>query len=124
MRSKKDTLYYDSDCPICSAEMNKLCQLKNDSLELIPINQITQGTRDDMEESEINKLYDELHIRTSEGKWLKGYEANIYAWQKTKYESIAKWFGKPPLSWFGKLGYKVWLVWYQMKRKKDKNSLS
>ncbi|WP_434353694.1 DCC1-like thiol-disulfide oxidoreductase family protein [Psychrobacter sp. HD31] len=116
--SSKDILYYDSDCPICSAEMDKLCRLKQDSLELIPINQITKETAGDIDESEINNLYDELHIRTSDGKWLKGYEANIYAWQQTKYAPFAKWLGKPPLSWFGKLSYRIWLKWYRWQRNK------
>lgn len=111
--SLKDKLYYDSDCPICSAEMDKLCQLKNDDLELIPIKEMHADSVTDP-----NKLYDELHIQTKDGNWLTGYDANIYAWQQTKYKPVAILLVKPPLRWFGKIGYKFWLVWYQWQRRK------
>lgn len=111
MKTKKDTLYYDSDCPICSAEMAKLERLKTDNLTLQPIKHA------DVSEIKRADLYRELHVETADGQNLRGYDANIYAWQQTRYRRIATWFRYPPLSWLGKLGYTIWLRYYQRRRK-------
>lgn len=108
--SKKDTLYYDSDCPICSAEMAKLDRVKAESLELVAI----KNANIDPDKKEA--FYKELHLQKSTGEMIYGYEANLYAWSKTKYHRLAKAFSMPPLSWMGKLGYAIWLKYYHFRK--------
>lgn len=110
------TLYFDSECPLCSAEMCKLANVKHDDLALVPINTL------DISDTEKQAFYKELHLTTKTGQTLRGYDANIYAWQQTKGNTWYKWLAHvlalPSMSWVGKLGYRLWLVYYQAKRQK------
>ncbi|MGH1428693.1 MAG: thiol-disulfide oxidoreductase DCC family protein [Arenicella sp.] len=73
----KSTLYYDGNCPICSKEMALLKKLKNSQLELV-----------DLWQAEIHipqeNLLKILHLRTPEGNWKKGLDANVAAWKHTR----------------------------------------
>jgi predicted DCC family thiol-disulfide oxidoreductase YuxK len=107
---KKDILYYDDACPICSAEMAKLSKHHDDGLALLPI---TSLPREDQA-----ALRSELHLKTEDGEWVKGLEANVRAWQHTRYRKVARLLLHPAFRWLAELGYRTWLVWYQWARKR------
>lgn len=107
---KNDKLYYDDTCPVCNAEMSKLSRLHDDGLELVRLTSIPEDERESM--------YSELHLKTEDGEWVKGLEANIRAWQHTKYRKVVGLMLHPAFKWAVTLGYRVWLVWYQWRRKR------
>jgi predicted DCC family thiol-disulfide oxidoreductase YuxK len=110
VKKSQDTLYFDDSCPICSAEMRRLARLHDEGLELLPISSVA------LEEREA--LRSELHLKTEQGVWLKGLEANVRAWQHTRYSVIARLLLHPALRWLAELGYRSWLLWYQWARKR------
>ena len=75
---KKATLYYDGRCSMCSKEIHLLKKFKNSKLELVDIWQV---------EIDIPrfKLLRILHMRTSDGTWLTGLDANVAAWKHTQF---------------------------------------
>jgi predicted DCC family thiol-disulfide oxidoreductase YuxK len=105
-----DTLYYDGNCPICRKEMAHLDTLKEDSLQLLDIHQLP------VSDARKQELLSVLHLKTSEGQEIKGYQANLRAWQHTRYAFWARLLSYPPLSWAGQLAYAVWLRYYHWRR--------
>lgn len=110
MKEGKDTLYYDDSCPICNAEIQKLANLHDDQLQLLPITSLAT------EEQAAMRV--ELHLQTAEGQWVKGLEANVRAWQHTRYGPAVALLLHPALRWLAELGYRTWLLWYQWARKR------
>ncbi|MFT7528878.1 MAG: putative DCC family thiol-disulfide oxidoreductase YuxK [Arenicella sp.] len=106
----KDTLFYDDACPICSAEMAKLAKHHDNGLELTPISTLPVEHQ--------AALRTELHLRTEEGEWLKGLEANVRAWQHTRYSKVANLLLHPMFRWIAELAYQTWLTYYQWARKR------
>jgi len=76
-----DTLYYDGLCPVCAHEIKLLQKLKRDSLTLIDIHSLNSKATDD--DICRNALLAILHLKTSEGRWLKGLDATVQAWRHT-----------------------------------------
>lgn len=105
-----DTLFYDGQCPICSAEIHRLQSQLDSELNCIDIHQV-QDTPVDRE-----RLFSELHLRRADGSWLVGLEANVAAWQHTRWRGLAKVLLWPGVRWFAELGYRLWLRWYQKQR--------
>jgi predicted DCC family thiol-disulfide oxidoreductase YuxK len=106
----KDTLYYDDNCPICRAEMARLAKHHGDGLELLPISSLPVKDQ--------SVLRSELHLKTEDGKWVKGLDANVRAWQHTRYGNLANLLLHPAFRWLAELGYQTWLLWYQFARKR------
>jgi len=106
----KDTLYFDGNCPICRKEMAHLDTLKDDSLQLLDIHQLP------VSDARKQELLAVLHLSTADGQEIKGYQANLRAWQHTRYAFWARLFSYPPLSWAGQLAYAVWLRYYHWRR--------
>ncbi|MFT4863578.1 MAG: putative DCC family thiol-disulfide oxidoreductase YuxK [Pseudohongiellaceae bacterium] len=106
----KDTLFFDDTCPICTAEMARLAKHHDDGLELLPISTLPVQHQ--------SALRTELHLRTEDGNWLKGLEANVRAWQHTRYSKAANLLLHPAFRWIAELAYKTWLVCYQWARKR------
>ena len=107
---EKDILYYDDACPICSAEMTKLAKHHDDGLELLPITSLPLENQ--------AALRSELHLKTKDGQWVKGLEANARAWQHTRYGNVAYLLLHPAFRWLAELGYRTWLACYQWARKR------
>ncbi len=107
---EKDTLFYDDACPICSAEMAKLAKHHDDGLELTPISALPAEQQ--------SALRRELHLRTDDGEWLKGLEANVRAWRHTRYSKAANVLLHPLFRWAAELGYQTWLAYYQWTRRR------
>ena len=75
----KDTLYYDGACPLCSAEIDRLCKFAGDRLVVRDIHALDEhGNLPDRQ-----RLLARLHLRTADGEWLTGLRANIRAWEHT-----------------------------------------
>lgn len=110
MNREKDTLYYDDACPVCSAEMARLEKYHDEGLELLPITSLAAEDQEAMRS--------ELHLKTEDGQWVKGLEANVRAWKHTRYSSVVGLLLHPALRWLAELGYRMWLLWYQWARKR------
>lgn len=107
---EKDSLYYDDTCPICSMEIARLAKFHDDGLELLPITSLP------LKNQSVLRL--ELHLRTKNGKWIKGLEANVRAWQHTRYKNFANMLLHPAFRWLAEIGYQSWLIWYHWARKR------
>jgi predicted DCC family thiol-disulfide oxidoreductase YuxK len=101
-----DTLFYDSQCPLCSGEIARLQDLKDDSLVLRDIH-----TVDDRTLPSRDTLLRDLHLQTSDGELLTGIDANVAAWQHTKlgfFWRCLRWrFVKPVANYV----YRHWARW-------------
>ena len=52
------------------------------------------------------------------GEWLKGLEANVRAWQHTRYSKAANLLLHPMFRWKAELAYQTWLTYCQWARKR------
>lgn len=105
----KDRLYYDDQCPICTAEMRKLDRLQRGRLELVPISTLEPNPVRPNKQS----LLAELHLERADGRWLTGVDANVAAWQHTAYGSLWRPLRWPVLRQCADLAYRLWLAWRQ-----------
>jgi predicted DCC family thiol-disulfide oxidoreductase YuxK len=103
-KMRRDTLYFDGQCPLCSAEVAKLEKLATDKLLLRDIHSVQPGEAlpDKIE------LLSTLHLQRANGDMLVGLEANIAAWQHTRWGVIFSWLSLPPFSWLGGRVYNLW----------------
>lgn len=108
--SRLDTLFYDGQCPICSTEIQRLQTQLNTNLNCVDIHQVEAGL------IEKERLFSQLHLRRADGTWLVGLEANVVAWQHTRWRSFAGILLWPGVRWFAELGYRLWLRWYKKQR--------
>lgn len=95
-----DTLYYDGQCPLCSAEMKKLTRHADPNLELVDIHSLV----DEAGLPTKHQLLTSLHLKQADGTLLTGLDANVAAWQHTRFgvffrclrwpvlRSVADWF--------------------------------
>jgi predicted DCC family thiol-disulfide oxidoreductase YuxK len=81
MKQAKDVLYYDGQCPLCNAEMAKLRQCADDRIELQDVHQVP----DDPALPSREQLLRSLHLRSAAGGMISGLDANVAAWQHTRY---------------------------------------
>ncbi len=106
-RMEKDTLYYDGACPLCRAEIGKLERHSRENLCLVDIHQM------DGDESVPDRetLLARLHLRTGDGQWLTGLDANIRAWHHTPFRGLWRVLGWPLVRPFSNAAYELWLRW-------------
>lgn len=86
-----DTLYYDGHCPMCSMEMQKLKQHADDTLQLVDIHTLSDNTALPDKQT----LLGELHLEQAGGKLLTGLDANVAAWQHTRFGFLYRWLRWP-----------------------------
>lgn len=103
---QNDSLYYDGSCPLCRKEMNRLSKYQ-ERIELIDIHQL----EDFSSFPEKQTLLKRLHLKTAEGKWVTGIDANIRAWKHTPYSWL--WFPLtfPIVHFFASKVYNQWALW-------------
>lgn len=101
------TLYYDGHCPLCMREMAKLSQLKSQDLQLVDIHSLAQEDAT----PDRDKLLRDLHLRTADGRWVTGVEANVLAWGYTARGRWLAWLRWPVIRPLADLGYSVWARW-------------
>jgi len=111
-RMPKDTLFYDGQCPICNAEIARLEAHVDDNLVCVDIHSEASVPIDRQ------ALFSQLHLLKADGELLVGLEANVAAWQHTKWRVLASILLWPVIRWFAKLAYRGWLIWYQRQRAK------
>jgi len=74
------SLYFDGTCPLCSREISTLKRLTKGRIEFVDIHQTN-----DVYLPRKQTLLKRLHLRKSDGEWLTGLDANVYAWSMTPY---------------------------------------
>lgn len=102
---ENDTLYYDGACPLCSAEIGKLRKLSRGGLELVDIHQLEPGEA----EPDKTALMARLHLKTADGEWITGLEANIRAWQHTPLGFLWRVLDWPLVNRLSYRAYEFWL---------------
>ena len=100
-----DTLYHDSQCPLCRAEIRRLARHTGDRLTLVDIHAL----QDYRGLPHKRDLLARLHLLTSDGIWLTGLEANIRAWQHSPYRRLWQMLEWPVVRTIAGLAYKGWL---------------
>lgn len=102
---RKDTLYYDGNCPLCSAEIEKLASFTRGRLELKNIHDL------DRDEVAIDSatLLSRLHLQTADGEWITGLQANIRAWHHTPLRYLWRLLDWPLIRLLSYRAYEFWL---------------
>jgi predicted DCC family thiol-disulfide oxidoreductase YuxK len=103
----KDQLFYDGQCPLCVTEMDKLRSLADPGLELIDIHK----AGDDAGLPERETLLGTLHLRRDEGGFLTGMDANVAAWQHTRYGWLWRPLRWPLIRTVADACYRPWARW-------------
>lgn len=101
-----DTLFYDGQCPLCQKEMARLARSKDKKLTLVDIHALTDF--DGLPSREA--LLRDLHLRRG-GAFLIGIDANVAAWQHTRYGVFWRWLRWPGVRPFAEFGYRRWAAW-------------
>jgi len=101
-----NTLYYDGNCAFCTKEIWLLNKLKSDDLALVDLWQVQT-------EIPTTDLYRILHLKTSKGTWIKGLEANIYAWQFTPFGFLWKLLRLPLIN---PIANRLYLAWAEKRQ--------
>ena len=100
----KLTIFYDSHCPLCNAEINQLKALDHNKKILFEdINALDFINRYPfIDKINANKL---LHGQLSNGAMIYGLDVTCMAWKtvgKHRWLAILRW---PVIRWFADLGY-------------------
>ena len=101
------TLYYDGSCPLCQTEIAKLRRLGDASLVLTDIHSLSQ----DDTVPDRDTLLRDLHFRTADNRLLTGVDANVAAWQHTRYGFLFRWLRWPLIRPVANLVYRRWADW-------------
>ncbi len=88
LRMKQETLYYDGDCPLCRTEIDHLKKITDCGIAFQNIHEL------DIEPSDAEARLRVLHLETPTGAVLRGLDANVAAWQHTRWGVLVK-----PLRW-------------------------
>ena len=83
-----ETLCYDG--PLCTREIKHLATLKRDSLDLVDIPEADITPEMPFKE----KLLLNLHLKRGE-EWVVGADANVAAWQHTRFGMLWAWLRWP-----------------------------
>lgn len=102
----KETLYYDGQCPLCVAEMDKLAKIKGEDLELQDIHTLPS----EVDAAEKDQLLRVLHLKRGE-QMIRGIDANIAAWQHTRWGWLWQPLGWPIIKPVVNLVYERWAKW-------------
>jgi predicted DCC family thiol-disulfide oxidoreductase YuxK len=102
-----DTLYYDGQCPLCNAEMQKLKLHVGDKLELVDIHSLPKDASLPGKQA----LLSNLHLKQASGDFLIWLEANVAAWQHTRYGVFFRWLRWPVLRSIADRVYDSWAHW-------------
>jgi len=104
-----DTLFYDGRCSLCTREIARLDGLRDRSLELCDIHSLEAPLA--AGEPSRDALLRTLHLRTGDGRWLTGADANVAAWRHTRYGWLWGWLRWPLLRHLVDPVYDRWAAW-------------
>ncbi|MFT7685883.1 MAG: putative DCC family thiol-disulfide oxidoreductase YuxK [Candidatus Azotimanducaceae bacterium] len=102
--TNKDTLFYDGACPLCSAEMDRLRSLSGPMLELVDVHTAASATLPATKEATLKVL----HLMRENGEILTGVEANVFAWQHTRWGFLFRWMRWPVIRVVADFVYTKW----------------
>ncbi|MEO0437783.1 MAG: DUF393 domain-containing protein [Pseudomonadota bacterium] len=106
-------LYYDGQCPLCAGEISALAKRRGTELSLVDVHSLPEdGLRGTDESFSKEELLKTLHLRTSDGEWLTGADANVGMWTGTrrgKALTVLRW----PL--LRLLVDKVYAIWAEVR---------
>lgn len=125
-----DTLFYDGQCSLCAREIEQLRSTRGSALKLVDIHDLeTQssdfgsgsgsGSGNDFDPGvspqsgapDKDQLLRVLHLRRSDGTWLKSADANVAAWAGTPHGRALKLLRWPIIRHFVDVVYRVWAGW-------------
>ncbi|MDB2542981.1 DUF393 domain-containing protein [Pseudomonadales bacterium] len=95
-------LYYDGKCPLCSAEMARLRVHKSTDLSLVDIHETK------MNQTTKEKMLKVLHFEDDAGNYTMGLEANIAAWEGTRWSPLWRCLKLPVVRSIAKFAYDKW----------------
>jgi predicted DCC family thiol-disulfide oxidoreductase YuxK len=102
-----DELYFDGHCPLCVAEMGRLRRLAGPGLHLLDIHSLTDlhglPAKEDM--------LGTLHLRRDAKVFLTGMDANVAAWQHTRFGWLWRPLRWPVIRVAADLLYRHWARW-------------
>jgi predicted DCC family thiol-disulfide oxidoreductase YuxK len=107
-RACADTLYYDGQCPLCSAEIEALHTARGEALRLVDIHSLPAATSD---LPAADALLRTLHLRRGDGQWLRGADANAAAWEGTLRGRLLRVLRWPLLRLPVDAAYAGWARW-------------
>jgi predicted DCC family thiol-disulfide oxidoreductase YuxK len=99
-----DTLYYDGQCPLCSTEMEKLGSYADSDLKLVDIHSLEDDTGLPTKDA----LLTSLHLKQADGDLLRGLDANVAAWQHTRFGPYVRWLRWPLVKLIADWVYDCW----------------
>ncbi len=102
-----DTLFYDGQCPLCTAEMQRLRQLAGPELALVDIHSL----QTDAALPGRDALLQRLHLRRASQEMLSGLDANVAAWQYTRFGYLWRWLRWPGIRFVADAVYDRWADW-------------
>ena len=102
-----DTLYYDGQCPLCTAEIDRLRQLADRSLALVDIH----GLEDTAGLPDRAALLERLYLRRADNVLLGGLDANVAAWRHTRLGFLWAWLRWPLIRRVADAIYNRWAAW-------------
>lgn len=103
---KPATIYYDGACPLCSAEIDRLQKASDGSLRTLNIHALAPGERGD-----VGELLRTLHYVSPNGDLLVGLDANVAAWQHTRWGFAFRWLRWPLVRAIASRVYDAWARW-------------
>ncbi len=103
----KATLFYDGQCSLCAGEIKRLGRLQQGSLALQDIHAL--NTTESLPDQDT--LLRTLHLRTKDGHWLTGADANVEAWQHTRHGWLWRWLRWPLIASIVDVFYAPWARW-------------
>jgi len=116
--SNNDIVYYDGNCPLCTAEVCKLSRYSKGKIDLQNIHALenTFGLPSK------DVLLARLHVKTESGDWLVGIDANIRAWHHTQFAGLWRVLGWPVMRIFSAAAYEGWLKWREYRNSRSLGS--
>lgn len=101
------TLFYDGRCPLCLKEMQRLEEIKDTRLRLQDIHALPANA--DLPDRDT--LLRTLHLQLPDGSLLTGLDANVAAWQYTRYGAWWRWLRWPLIGPLASMVYTAWARW-------------
>ncbi|MEM1403483.1 MAG: DUF393 domain-containing protein [Pseudomonadota bacterium] len=110
----RDTLYYDGACPLCSREIDEIRAQRGDAIALIDVHDLHLGVEpgsghgDVLQTFSRNDLLKSLHLQRADGRWLRGADANVAAWEGTARWQVLRVLRWPLIRWCVDRVYAIW----------------
>ncbi len=102
--TRRDTLHYDGNCPLCMREVRLLQRIARPGLALVDLHAVPDRPG---EPTRLVKL-GTLHLQTAEGEWLTGVDATVRAWSHTRWGPLFRALRWPLIGPLADAAYRFW----------------